>query len=643
MLSTIKGFFASVFAAVQLMLMIFGLAPLSTEPVSYGGGTYTAPVIEKWVPITQDGTSGYTILISANAIASEIEAAAQLQKYMYDISGAQLPIRTDAEKTDGALEIRLGKTVHWNDALQARYDALSEEGYVKLVQGETVYIFGKGQRGTIYGISGFLEEELGCRFFTAEYYYVPQNASIQINAALDDTENPALEYRSVLWKVGFKSTEWKMFNKVNDSFGNTIPEKYGNGYNYIAFCHTMSDFVPDALFEMHPEYFSYRKKEDARTLKQRCLSNPEVLEAAIANVDARIAATDGKGIVSISQNDNNDYCECDNCAYWDAYYQSPAGLNIWFVNQVSDRLSEKYPDVLWDTLAYTYTRKAPVGIVPNANVLVRLCTIECCFAHPLSECGHERGEDFLDIAAEIASPFAKDLEDWAKITNRLWIWNYTTNFKLLQLPHPNFHTLAGDLDWFINNSVTGVFQQGNNDDDENGEFGEMRAYILAKLLWDPNLDVEYHMMDFMKAFYGEEAAKYLKEYLDFITKKTVETAHLYCFTWPDEGMYMTAAETKKMDALWDKAEAASAGNAFQLDNIQRARLQLRLYKACWLQHEFALKNLNRKAENQKLVEDILSHGIRYVTLEHPFVMPEGLDWYMRPNEWITPEKMIWNQ
>jgi hypothetical protein len=51
-------------------------------------------------------------------------------------------------------------------------------------------------------------------------------------------------------------------------------------------------------------------------------------------------------------------------------------------------------------------------------------------------------------------------------------------------------------------------------------FNELRNYLLCKLQWDVNCDVEYHMMDFIKAYYGEAAAPYIKEILDIQTAQT---------------------------------------------------------------------------------------------------------------------------
>lgn len=645
MFASIQSFFAMLLAIVQLLCMMVGIIPLSDEPVSYGGGAYTETVIAEPYNLVEDGASAYVIVLAADASETERTAAQYLQEYIQKISGAQLPIQTDAQAA-GAYEICLGNTNRTTPALQAETAKLIDEGFVKRMEGNTLFITGMGERGTIYGVSSFLEEQLGCRFFTPELYTIPSNPTIVIDKQLDDLQNPYFSYREVLWRVGFKSTEWKLFHKINSSFGSYQPANYGGGISYADFCHSMERLVPDALYAEHPEYFSYREKEGTRTLHQRCLSNPEVLRIAIESARQCIIDHPDAQIMSITQNDNTEYCQCAECAAWDAYYESPAGLNIWFVNEVAKVLGPEFEAqgrmITFDTLAYQYTRQAPKHIAPAENVVVRLCSIECCFVHPLSQCGHERGEDLIEHVQEKESTFARDIAQWSKLTENLWVWNYTTNYKLNQLPHPNFHTLAGDLQWFLENNVKGVFEQGNNDDLHSGEFGEMRAYILAKLLWNPYANVEQMMMEFMNAYYGEASAPYIKQYLDAITKKTAETAHLFCFNWQNEGAYFTGIETAKMDKLWNNAEK-NAATEEQSTNIQRSRLQLRVYKACLLQGEFSLLNPKRIEENKRLLEDMLALGITQMTSGKNIEIPEGLDWILRPAEWIDLGKVFWNK
>src|SRR5262249_25012705 len=133
-------------------------------------------------------------------------------------------------------------------------------------------------------------------------------------------------------------------------------------------------------------------------------------------------------IISVSQNDWYRPCECPNCKAVDDREGTHAGTMLELANYVAEKIAPEFPQVAVDTLAYQYTRKAPKTIRPRPNVIVRLCSIECNFAQPL--------EDPSNAA------FADDIRNWSKLSDRLYIWDYTTNFSHYAAPHPNWFSLG---------------------------------------------------------------------------------------------------------------------------------------------------------------------------------------------------------
>ena len=68
-----------------------------------------------------------------------------------------------------------------------------------------------------------------------------------------------------------------------------------------------------------------------------------------------------------------------------------------------------------------YTRPAPKITKPRPNVIIRLCSIECDFAHPLT---HPTNDAFRE-----------DMDQWAKLSKRTYIWNYVTGERNPRPPH----------------------------------------------------------------------------------------------------------------------------------------------------------------------------------------------------------------
>ncbi len=623
--------FLAFMLSIAQIISGFTLGMLHTQvtPVDYGGTAYVEPVVTKWLTLVNEGESDYVIIKGASCSPSELTAANELQNYIQQISGVTLDIVNDTARVR-VHEILVGKTTRENSGdYTVDREALGEEGFMLKVVDEKLVIAGGELRGTLYGVYDFLENHLGCRWFMPDLTEIPSNTTIKIDGNLNDTQKAYFEYRDDYWNSAF-NVDWKVKHKINSDNGGTMPEGYGNGISYAAFCHTMGAFVPESLFDEHPEYFSYREDKDERTLDQRCLTNPDVLAITIESAKATMRAKPNAKIISVTQNDNGNYCQCPVCKASDEQYGGPSGTNIWFVNQVAEALEVDFPNVGVDTFAYQYTRKPPVNVVPRDNVIVRLCSIECCFAHPLAECGHEKNESILLRFSDVESTFAADIKGWSDICDRLYIWDYTTNFNLYVNMFPNFQVLSPNMQFFVDNNVKGVFEQGNYTGGKSGEFGEMRAYVLAKLLWDPYCDVEHHMMDFMNAYYGKDSAPFIKEYLDIITNKMIKTGHLSIFDWHYQGVYFTKEELRHMDSLWDDAKA-NAGNPTQLDNINRSQISYRFYKANLLLGEFGMFKISRPAQNKDLYKDLGKYGVTRLSEHRPYT--QDPNFFLTPIDW----------
>ena len=146
---------------------------------------------------------------------------------------------------------------------------------------------------------------------------------------------------------------------------------------------------------------------------------------------------------------------------------------------------------------------------PRHNVVIRLCTIECCFSHPLTSAPFPTNPQRI----------TNDIREWATICDNIHIWDY---LKLLLPPYPNFAVLQTNVQFFAEHNVKSVFEQGCYQMVNNGEFAQLKAYLLAKLLWDPYTDIEKHMNEFMLAYYGE-GYQYIRRYIDF----AVDRAQLF--------------------------------------------------------------------------------------------------------------------
>ena len=510
------------------------------------------------VTIAENGKSKYHIVIPVGAIPSERYAAEELQLYLEKMSGAKIPIVTDTEKPSSR-EILLGDNSRLAK-LRAKIDfaTLGPDGFVLRTDGNRLIIAGGKPRGTLNGVYTLLEEKLGMRWFTPELEKVPRLDRIEL-PKLNETRVPALENRDVYWSEPMHHADFAARHRINGQhYG--LKEKHGGAFTvYYPFVHSFDRLVPPELFKDHPEYFPLIDGKRKGGYVQRCLTNPDVLKMSIERVRQWIKEHPEATIISVSQNDTFNNCQCEQCKAIDDAEGSPAGSLLKFVNAVAEAIEKDHPDVRIDTLAYQYTRKPPRTIRPRHNVIIRLCSIECCFAHPLETCPEEKNRRFRD-----------DIVAWGPVAPLLYVWDYTTDFGQYQQPFPNFDVLQSNVRFYVNHGVKSLFEQGNYSSGGAGEMEPLRAYVLAKLLWNPETDVQQHINEFVNAYYGKAASKILS-YLDVIHRPVREKGlHIHIFDKPASA-YLSAEVMDAGEKLLDEAEQLAENDEVRF-RVQVARL-----------------------------------------------------------------------
>lgn len=547
--------------------------------------------------IVDRGLSDYRIVVSREASPSEKHGANELRDFLKEISGAELPVVTD-ENPMVPHETILGDNVHLRQlGVKIDWDILGPEGFVIRTIGNCLVIAGGRLRGTMYGVYTFLEDYLGCRWFSSRVSRVPKLERVEVGP-INDTQVPILEYRDVHYTDAFDA-DWSARNKVNSSHAR-LDGRRGGKVTYHHFVHTFYHLLPpQEFFEEHPEYYSEIDGRRTAERAQLCLTNPDVIRIAAEQVGQWIKEVPEASIYSVSQNDWWGWCQCEKCKAMDEREGSRSGTILQFVNQMAEAIEKEHPDKALDTLAYSYSRKPPKTIRPRKNVIVRLCSIECCFSHPLEECNYTRRPSFRT--------FRGDLRNWSKIAKRLYVWDYITNFSHYIQPFPNLQVLKPNIQFFVKHNVKGVFEEGNYSPGGGGEFAELRAYILAMLLWNPDYDVEKAINEFLEGYYGQ-AAPPIREYIDMLHQKVRDAKIHVDIRSPPTSAYLSPDIVKRARELFDEAERL-AENEEILFRVRVARLPIQYVEMSNLPEN----DSKRKALIDRFFEVVERAGITHIS------------------------------
>jgi hypothetical protein len=282
-----------------------------------------------------------------------------------------------------------------------------------------------------------------------------------------------------------------------------------------------------------------------------------------------------------------------------------SGPILRFVNAVAVEAAKQHPDKLIDTLAYWYSEPPPLHARPLPNVRIRLCPIGACEAHPYEDCKDD-------------AYFMNHLRAWSKITSQLYIWHYVTNFSHYLLPFPDFDELAADIPMYRKNGVVGLFLEGDFAEGGGGENAELRSYVMARLLWNPNLNVDPVIDEFMSAYYGK-AARPMRAYFDLLYRQVRPAPrgkgqHMWIYTNPGAS-YLSPDFIAQALKLFREAETTADDDATRT-RIRKAKLAidyLGLMRARAFEvrgDSYAPPDIDRLKENfQSFMNDVRSFGI----------------------------------
>ena len=529
-------------------------------------------------PIAESGKSRTVIVVDPAATPTEIHAASELRRWLGEITGVQLPVVRTIDLPRDLPCILVGPgTAARGFAKDIRWGALGEEEGVVRSKGNRLLLAGGRPRGTLMAVHRFLQSELGIRWWTPWATSVPKQARCVV-ADMDRRENPAFEARNPFWYHAFDA-DWAVRNGSNAQDAR-LDAKHGGGIQYKGFVHTFYPLVdPKEHFATHPEWFSMDANGKRYVERgQLCTTNPELREHIVGQVRRWLKETPDAKIVSISQNDWYGACLCPECKAIDTAEGSSSGSMLALVNHVAQQLEREFPGVAFDTLAYQYTRKAPAKASPRPSVVVRLCSIECDFRQPLE--------------SKANGSFGDDIRSWNTKSKRLYVWDYVTNFSHYLLPHPNWFELGPNVRFFHRNGVKGLFEQGAYQS-HGAEMAELRAWVLARLMWDPSLDDRALIREFLEGYYGREGAPFVQQYLALLHARSAQTV-LTCFG-KNEQPFLDFETLVDADGLWRAALSATKDPARRwrleqgrncvryaiLANWRKLRRECRARSAAW--------------------------------------------------------------
>ena len=434
--------------------------------------------------LVADGRAVGCIVIREDLPRGALRTAAEnLAGYLHTMSGVRVPLCWDTRRCPG-FRIHIGSTgLQPVDPAAVTPQQVGFDGFViKTVPGG-LQIAGRTERGTTHGVYHFAEHVLGVRWFTLEEDQptCPQKKTIRI-PELDWTVKPDFRWHRQSYTINRqhmpkKSLQnhgpWSAFNRLGGVDGSIGHVYYG--------------FVPDSLFKTHPEYFALLdgKRTPGRQEVQRCLSDPQVLNRAIAYSAAFLEENYDQWTTSVSANDGVGWCECEACK---SLGPTPSHRAFRFANSVAEALQERFPRRGFAVLAYMDTLEPPVGLKLHRSVVPWLAFISQCRVHSI----HSDCPDAVDKRRIVRA--------WQQLAGEFYWYSYLAGGPF-HAPAPI--AMAEEMRFMRDHGCVGGFRE-HTAGPQTG--WALLNWMEVKLHWDVEQDPRVLRREFLKGYYGPRCA-----------------------------------------------------------------------------------------------------------------------------------------
>ncbi|MEX2606736.1 MAG: DUF4838 domain-containing protein [Kiritimatiellia bacterium] len=428
--------------------------------------------------IVDNGQSDYVIVGSPGN-----PAVRDLQDYITKMTGVQIPVM--AKESPLPLKAIILRTDH--------DETLPPQAYRLRVVKDRIEIQGADADGLSHGVYGLLDDHWGCRFLTPDAESVPRHQVLSLPGDLDKAVAPSIRDRGFIGAAA-NHQDWLRRNRVSAEIDGTAVHDI---YQWLP---------PKTHVESHPEWYPLNDKGVREPKSQwLCWTNEEMVAELTGLVKSKMAESPADRYISIGQGDGfSAPCHCDTCRAVVDRYGSESAPIVHAVNRILGETSKDFPEHEIVIFAYVETLHPPIKgterLEPHKNLCLTFVRM---------------GDAMKPITSESNEGLRKAFLGWRSLTDNLQIWSWSVGFNRSICPFPNYKVMAGDTQWFAPH-VHGFHHQTYGMD---AEWGELRQWLFARLMWNAELDVEEVEQEFIRKYYGAAAAEHMWGNLDKMQQK----------------------------------------------------------------------------------------------------------------------------
>lgn len=410
------------------------------------------------------------------------ESIKDLAHYLEKMPGASVPlVQGKPAGNDLRVPILIGKYAVEKYGPPRKKGAF-KQGWRVAISKDGIGLIGESDESTSYAIYEMLDR-LGCRWFMPGE--LGESILRQSTITLADADllgTPSTVYRDVT----FADANFRRRNRL--------------GGFALRVDRNLESYISDEQRQKHPEWRAIiNGKPDPLRLKW---SQPGVVEAVADHILASLDRSYSPSI-PFTPYEGTGFDESLDTA-WDAGDWDPS-LNrvsitdryVRFCNLVAERVTKKYPDVLFTITAFVQYSRPPVREKLHPNIVPVIAPITYCRAHAMTD-------THICPSRPQVRPL---LEGWSKVSRRLSYTPVLFHRVEMTVPFPQIHLMKSELPILLASNIE-YWQPQTMPNFESMLPG---LWLTLRKTWNRDADSDQVLVEFFSRFYGA-AQKPMRRY-----------------------------------------------------------------------------------------------------------------------------------
>lgn len=538
------------FAIIGSLVLLIAMQGMAWTTPSAAEGT------GKQIMLANNGNAKYGIFVHTSATEMERHAAQELETYLTQVTGAPFSLTEGLSPPNNRM-IVIGRNALTESLVPELTDSsLGEDGFVISRAQQYIIIAGSHPRGTMYGVNYFLDTYVGVKWYSPSYTFVPTFPKLKVCVHYD-VQVPRFQYREMYVNDG-SDEQYRAHNLLNGKYRDRythVPQSEPELDSWSPYwpygVHNFKEIVPQTSYHYGNQLLAM--EENVRSM-------------AAANLISRVAQQvyEGKDAsYGFSQEDTTWNPDPDSLAFAALHGGTLAAPVMDMVGDVATRVKAAIPNARIGTLAYMFTEEAPTNMTLPDNVVVTFAPI------------------YKDHGRALNDPknsFSKqNAEQWAQLADDLVFWDYIMDFSGggYLMPYPSVYAMGETIQFLAElPSFKGYFGEhivGLTAPISTG-LTDLRAWVGAKLLWNPDQDYLELIDEFVNGYYGE-AAPYISQYIELLHEAFEQSDDTLTISTPITSSFLSFDLLRQLDDLFVQA-AAAASDPVHLLHVQRTRIEV---------------------------------------------------------------------